>query len=82
MAIKLQASLQHVEKDRINVKGKYTGPIKFPNKTTLCINVTDLTQDQRYELFRYAMSLPEFTGFVKYQDYVNNQTHCAFYYYE
>ncbi|MGE5556693.1 MAG: hypothetical protein ACM3UY_10635 [Methanocella sp.] len=61
---------------------KDTGPIKFPNQTTLYINVTELTQNQRHELFKYAMSLPGFTGFVKDQDYNNNRLHYAFYYYD
>jgi hypothetical protein len=57
---------------------KDTVPKKQSNQITKKVNVTDLTLNQRHQLFRNAMNQIGFNGFIKYQDNANNQTHYAF----
>jgi len=54
--------------------------VNQPNQTTWCINVTDLTSNQRHQVFKDAINQNGFTGFIKYQGKNNNQTHYAFIY--
>jgi hypothetical protein len=51
---------------------------KPTNQTSIRINVSDLTLDQRKKIFTDAMNQTGFTGFIEHQD--KNQTYYIFTY--